>query len=171
MAATVDIMEWNGASGSPTKATKTAGTVRFKNADNSTVDANNPLVKPDSGFERSYEKWLRLRIGATGPTGSITNVQFYADGANGYGTGIDVYVRDANPSAYATPVKPSADTGASSAFTYTSGARKSVGAGPYSGTNVDIGDFIVMHMRVDNTASAPQNTTATETFTFSYDET
>ena len=28
---------------------KTSGTVRFKDADNATVDANNPLVIPDAG--------------------------------------------------------------------------------------------------------------------------
>jgi len=44
MAATVTILEKNGAGGTTTD--KTGGTVRLKKADNSTVDLINPLVKP-----------------------------------------------------------------------------------------------------------------------------
>ena len=46
MAATVQIVEKNGAGGTTTD--KTSGTIRFKNADNSTVDLVNPMVKPGS---------------------------------------------------------------------------------------------------------------------------
>ena len=44
MAATVQLVEKNGAGG--TQTDKTSGTIRFKNADNSTVDTSNPMVKP-----------------------------------------------------------------------------------------------------------------------------
>lgn len=49
MAATVTILEKNGAGGTTTD--KTGGTVRLKKADNSTVDLINPLVKPAAGSD------------------------------------------------------------------------------------------------------------------------
>lgn len=174
MPATVNILEWNGAAASPTKTSKTSATVRFKKADNATVDSNNPLVKPASGFDRSMEKWLRLAIGATAPTGSITNPQFYTDGA-GYGTGITALARTTNAGVYAAPAIPADDTtnATSDLFTFTSAARKdmdAVNAGPFSTANTDIGDFLVCYLRIDNTVTAPA-TLAAETLTFTYDET
>lgn len=166
MAATVDIMEWNGASGAPTKTVKTSGAVRFKNADDANVDLNNPMVIPSAGSDYSYVKWLRLRIGATGPSSQITNIKFYTDGTNNFGTGVNLWAK-ANAT-YGGPTEPTATTGYTDAFTYTSAAPLSLGAGPYSGTNVDIGDFVELFLEVQATAS-PGTLTA-ETLTFSYDE-
>lgn len=175
MSASVSIYEWNGTSGSQASTDKTSGTIRFKAADNSTVDINNPLVKPATGLHfRSYEKWLRLHIGATGPTGQISSPRFYTDGANSYGTGIHLYIRTTNPGAYATPATPADDTAGTDAFTYSSSSTKAmnvVNAGPFSGTNVDIGDYAVMWMTLDDTVSAPQNSTASETLSWAWDET
>lgn len=172
MAATVLIREKNGAG--ETATDKTSGTIRFKNADNATVDANNPLVKPPSGTDRSYEKWLRLQIGGTGPTGQITNPQFYSDGTNNYGTGITCFIRTTNPGSYSTPAEPANDSAGTNVFSYNSGARKDMdvaNAGPFTGTNTDIADYAVLWMGIDSTVTAPQNPTSSETFTFSYDET
>lgn len=175
MAATVDFREWNGTVGSPTKTVKTSSTVRMKAIDSASVDANNPLPKPSTGnITRSYEKWLRLYIGATGPTGQITSPRWYTDGANGFGTGISLYVRTTNPGVYAQPAKPTSDAAGTDAFTYTSGSPKaldSVNAGPFSGTALDIADYLVMWMSLADTVTAPQNTTASETITFAWDET
>ena len=49
MAATVQIVEKNGAGA--TQTDKTSGNIRFKNADNSTVDTSNPMVKPGAGVD------------------------------------------------------------------------------------------------------------------------
>src|ERR1041385_8474829 len=117
MAATVLIREKNTAG--ETATDKTSGTIRFKKADDATVDANNPLVKPAAGSERSYEKWLRLNV-SVAPTGQITNPKFYTDGANGYGTGISLYVRTTNPGSFSTPAIPANDSAGTDAFTYTS---------------------------------------------------
>jgi hypothetical protein len=174
MAATVLIYEWNGTSGSQASTDKTSGTVRFKVADNSTVDANNPMVKPTAGSNRSYQKYLRLHIGGTGPTGQITNPNFYTDGTNNFGTGISMYVKTTNPGSYATPAVPSDDSAGTDAFTYSSSAKKAINvanADPYTGTNTDIADFVVLWMTLATTVSAPQNPTSSETITFSYDET
>src|SRR5688572_12487015 len=84
MAATVVINEWNGNS---TKTDKTSSTVRFKSADNATVDTNNPLSITASNQTYSYEKWLRLAITGTPPSQRINNLKFYTDGGNGYDSG------------------------------------------------------------------------------------
>lgn len=164
MAAIVTIGEKNGAGGTYTD--KTAGTVRFKNADDANVDNNNPLVISAGVTDYSYEKWLRLKIGATGPSVEITNLKFYTDGANGLGTGVGLFAKAVT--SYATPAEPTSTAGYTDAFSYTSGAALSLGAGPYSATNTEIGDHCVMIMTVDDTAS--QGQTPSETLTFSYDE-
>ena len=83
MAATVQIVEKNGAGG--TQTDKTSGTIRFKNADNSTVDTNDPLVKPTSGTDYSFEKWIRFNVSGGSYT-QITNIEAYSDGSSGLGT-------------------------------------------------------------------------------------
>lgn len=164
MVATVTIGEKNGAGGTYTD--KTSGTVRFKNADNATVDNANPMVIPVAGSDYSYEKWLRLRIGATGPSVQITNLKMYTDTANGLGTGVNLWAKAVTT--YATPAEATGTAGYTNAFTYSSGSALSLGAGPYSTTNTEIGDHCVMMMEVTSTAT--QGQTPSETITFSYDE-
>lgn len=163
MPATVQIVEKNGAGGTTTD--KTSGSIRFKNADNATVDLANPLVVPGApGFDYSFEKWLRLLV--TGGTYSqITNVRAYSDGANGMGTGVDVYAKAV--ASYATPAEATATTGYTSFFTYTSGAPLSLGAGPFTSTG-EKGDHLVMMARVAETASG--GLTPAETLTVAWDE-
>jgi len=162
MAATVQIVEKNSAGG--TQTDKTSGTIRFKNADNSTVDTGNPMVKPGAGVDYSFEKWLRLNV--TGGTYTeITNVKAYMDGANGLGTGITLYAKAV--ASYATPAEATAITGYTDAFTYTSGAPLSLGAGPFSGTG-EKGDHLVMMLTVGTTASG--GITPSETLTVGWDE-
>ena len=85
MAATVQIVEKNGTAGTNTQ--KDSGTVRFKNADNATVDTVNPMVIPTAGVDYSFEKWLRLKV-TVGPSSYIENLTFYTDGANGFGESV-----------------------------------------------------------------------------------
>lgn len=162
MAATVQIVEKNGAGGTTTD--KTSGTVRFKNADNPTVDLLNPMVKPASGSDFSFDKWLRMLV--TGGTYSqITNVRAYMDGANGFGTGILLWAKAV--ASYATPAEATATAGYTNAFTFTSGSPLSLGAGPFSGTG-EKGDHLVMMMEVQSTASG--GLTPTETLSMGWDE-
>ena len=162
MAATVQIVEKNGAGGTPTD--KTSGTVRFKNADNSTVDLLNPMVKPTSGSDFSFEKWLRLNV-TGGSYSQITNIRAYMDGANGLGTGVLLWAKAV--ASYATPAEATATTGYTNAFTYTSGSPLSLGAGPFTATG-EKGDHLVMMMEVQNTASG--GLTPSETLTVGWDE-
>lgn len=162
MAATVQIIEKNGAGGTPTD--KTSGTVRFKNADNATVDTSNPMVKPVSGTDYSFEKWLRLNV--TGGTYTqITNVKAYTDGANGLGTGVGLYAKAV--ASYATPAEATSTAGYTDAFTYTSGSALTLGAGPYTSTG-EKGDHLVMMLTVGDTATG--GVTASETLTIAWDE-
>jgi hypothetical protein len=162
MPATVQIVEKNGAGATATD--KTSGSIRFKNADNSTVDLLNPMVKPVSGFDYSFEKWLRLNV--TGGTYSqITNVGAYSDGANGMGTGVELYAKAV--ASYATPAEATATTGYVDFFTYVTGARLSLGAGPFTGTG-EKGDHLVMMCRVADTASG--GLTPSETLSIGWDE-
>jgi hypothetical protein len=163
MPATVQIIEKNGAGGTGTD--KTSGSVRFKNADDATVDLNNPLVVPTSpGFDYSFEKWLRLNV-TGGSYSQITNVRAYSDGANGMGTGVEVYAKAVG--SYATPAEATATTGYSSLFGYTSGASLSLGAGPFTSTG-EKGDHLVLMARVSEAASG--GLTPSETLTIAWDE-
>lgn len=162
MAATVQIVEKNGAGG--TQTDKTSGTIRFKNADNSTVDTNDPLVKPTSGTDYSFEKWIRFNVSGGSYT-QITNIEAYSDGSSGLGTGVGLFAKTV--ASYATPAEATATTGYTDFFTYTSGSALSLGAGPFTSTG-EKADHLVMIMTVDNTASG--GVTSSETLTIAWDE-
>jgi hypothetical protein len=184
MAATVGIYEWNGTGPIGTRTQKDGGTVRFKNADDSTVDLNNPLQVPGAGQEYSFEKWLRLRITDAGGFTQVDNLRSYSDGANNFGTGIKMWYALAG--SYMTPVVPpeasdppqSAAAGSpledmSDWFATTSGApadMDAINTGPFTDGSPaeDIGDFLVLVMEVETTAG--QGVTPSETLTFAYDE-
>lgn len=162
MAATVQIVEKNGAGG--TQTDKTAGTIRFKNADNSTVDTSNPMVKPGAGSDFSFEKWIRFNVSG-GTYTQITNVRAYSDGANGLGTGVLLWAKAVT--AFATPAEATATTGYTNFFTYTSGSPLTLGAGPYTSTG-EKADHLVMMCEVQSTATG--GVTPTETLTIAWDE-
>lgn len=177
MAATVNVREKNGTGETPTN--KDGGTVRFKNADNATVDLINPLVVPTSNREYSYEKVLRMYIGATGPSSQITNLEFYMDGTKGWQAGVKLwaivstaYYQPAVPTETndppLSPVGHATPAAMTDAFTYTSGTPLSLGTGPYSTTSTDMGDYLYLVMEVE-IGSTPA-LLATETATFEYDE-
>ena len=162
MPATVQFIEKNGAGGTATD--KTSGTVRLKNADNSTVDLANPMVVPASGSDWSWEKWLRLSV--TGGTYTqITNIGAYTDGSSGLGTGVNMWARAV--ATYATPAQGTASTGYANLFTYVTGSRLSLGAGPFTSTG-EKGDHLVLLAEV--TSAAAGGLTASETLTLAWDE-
>ena len=162
MAATVQIIEKNGAGGTPTD--KTSGTIRFKNADNSTVDTSNPMVKPGAGTDYSFEKWIRMNV-TGGSYTEITNVRAYSDGANGLGTGVNLWAKAV--ASYATPAEATGTAGYTDFFTYNSGSALALGAGPFSSTG-EKADHLVMMMAVGTTASG--GVTPGETLTLAWDE-
>lgn len=176
MVATVIIQEWNS---SATSTDKTSSTVRFKNANNHTVDNSDPLVIPGSGTDYSYEKWLRLRITGTPPSDNISSLNFYMDGANNFGTG--VYLWGTRSTKLTTSIgepntgnrPPHANTTSGSvtmtdAFTFTSGAPLTLGGGSFSASSTNVGNFVVLVLEAS--AAATQGTLTAETATFEYDE-
>ena len=162
MSATVQILEKNGAGGTGTD--KTSGNIRFKNADNATVDTSNPMVKPGAGVDYSFEKWLRFNVSG-GTYTEITNVKAYMDGGNGLGTGVTLYAKAVTT--YATPAEATSVSGYTDAFTYTSGSPLTLGAGPYTSTG-EKADHLVMMLTVGTTASG--GITPSETLTIGWDE-
>lgn len=171
MAATVSIMELNGAGA--TETAKESGTIRYKRADNATVDTSDPLPIPSSARTYSYEKWHRFKI--TGGTYTeVSNIRWYTDGSNGYVSGVKLwYATDAT---FSTPADPSTANdppqhdavAMTDAFTATSGSPLTLGAGPYTSNGL-AGDNLVTVMEVETTAAASGSTNS-ETLTWAYDE-
>jgi hypothetical protein len=163
MVATVQIVEKNGTSGTNTQ--KDSGTVRLKNADDATVDANNPMVVPTAGSDFSWEKWLRLKV-TVAPDTNISNLKMYSDGTIGFGTGVTAYGKSV--ATYATPVEVTATAGYTDLASYTSGSALDLGTAAVTGTG-EKGDHAVLMLKVDTNANPGALTP--ETITFSYDET
>lgn len=176
MPATVLIREKNGAG--ETATDKTSGTVRFKSADEATVDTNNRVQIPAAGQNYSFEKWLRLYM-SVAPDVDIQNVEFYTDGAKGWEAAVKLWARGI--ASYSTPAAPSTGNdppefpvngtpaAGTDAFTYTSGSPLSLGAGPYSTVSQDFADYVVLVLEAE--AAATQGTLATEPLTWAWDET
>jgi len=163
MVATVQVGEKNGTGGTFTD--KTSGTIRCKNADNATVDTSNPMVIPTAGSDWAIEKYTRLKI-TVSPDTSISNLKFYTDGANGFGTGVLLFA--AASTQYATPTTASSSKFPSvDAFGYTSGAALDLGTAASSSTG-ERGAMAVLGLEVKS--SATQGSLTAETLTYSYDE-
>jgi hypothetical protein len=169
MAATIQIHEMSALEAG---TDKTSGTIRFKDADNATVDANNPLVIPSVSGEitYSYTKKVRLYMEAP-PNTQVNNLRWYTDGGNGFGTGVNVGAKNLGVSweaQHKTPI-----SGENDLFIRTSAAPldgDAVDAGPFVPADDDsyIGDLIEMQMKVAFTAT--QGTLVAETLTAAYDE-
>jgi len=162
MVATVLIIEKNGAG--PTTADKTSGTVRFCNADNATPGTSNPMVIPATGTDYSFEKWLRLKVTGA-PDTNMSAIKFYTDGANGFGTGVNMYAKAV--ATYVQPAEATATAGYTNAFSYTASAAMDLETGTVTGTG-EKGDHAVLILTVASTAS--QGSLTPETITFAYDE-
>ncbi len=204
---TADNMVWDGA----TLASGTDGAsgtqqditglgppnLRFKTADDATIDTINPIPIPGAGTNYSFWKGVYMEVSA-GTFTQIDNVQFYTDGGN-FGTGITANVGDELPSrtgaddeAYEVATGTIGTTGTqmdvapegsghggidnvTDAFTFTSGATKSEGNAltiSEAGNLIDaIGEgtnYFVFQMAV-GTSAAPGDL-PDETWTFQYDE-
>jgi hypothetical protein len=164
--------------------------IRFKLADNATIDTNNKLVVPAAGTNYSYWKQIYLYCdNADGNT--IDNLKFYMDGANSFGTGVSLMVGDEFPTKnsgsdagyeVATGSGDSGDemvaahaslSGSTDAFTYTSGAPLSGPSISEGGSAIDAAgessNYLVFQMNIASTA-APGALPVDETATIQYDE-
>lgn len=183
MAADVDIKRMYGAitGSAPTYEDVTSGTAQM-----GTSDETSPSTIPVPTAGSNYSYWVHTMLyAACAPDNSITNLKWFTDGANSFGTGTNCIVSTA--SAYAQAVGtagssgalmdtachaglsgPDDDGSASDAFGWVTGSRLSV-AGSIDGSTGCVGDeFVVYQLRVDTTAGA--GNTGEETWTWAYDE-
>jgi len=171
MAATIQIHEMT--TNADVGVNKTSGTVRFKNVastTSTTADANDPIPIPGAGSNYSYVKKLRPYMEAP-PDTNISDIRWYTDGANGFGTGITVTAKNIGVTFgthYQTLMSGGADL-----FGYTSGSPLNgdgTDAGPFvpADDNTYIGDIIELQMAVASTASSGAKTA--ETLTLAYSE-
>lgn len=166
MAAVVQVHEMSAAT---TGVDKTAGTVRYKAADNNTVDSNDRLQIPGAGTIYSYTKHLRFYF-STGPSVDIQNLRAYSDGSNTFGTGVGVQY-DVPAGGLGTFPNINTNIAGTDLFTKNSGSPidlDAINTGPHTGTGYK-GDILRSQMTVASTASPGQLTP--ETLTFAYDET
>ncbi len=179
MAATVTIRRWTGSSGSPTKTDITSINTRANAEDtHTTAGTTNSILIPAAGSNYSY--WVSTRLSVDAITGgTVDNLKWYTDGSNNFGTGVTCIGEAA--SAYVQATGTAGQTGIEltttnhaslgtdpvNVFTFTSGSPKSL-TGTASTTG-DLGHFFVYQMVVDSTAAS--GATASETFTWKYDDT
>lgn len=172
MPATVTIRRWTGDSGSPTKTDITGINTRANAEDaHSTAGTTNPIQIPTSGTNYSYKVSTRLSAD-TSPAGTINNLKWYTDGANGMGTGVGCNAKTESSYAQATGTEGSTGaemTGGSNAFGYTSASPLSVTGSISNPSTGDFGHFVSYQITVGTTAGP--GATNSETFTWKYDET
>lgn len=167
MAATIQIHEMSALT---TGVDKTSGTVRFKDADNSTVDTVNPLQVPGTGTNYSYTKKLRAKM-TVAPGTNVSNFRWYTDGASGFGTGIGVNCKNLGTTwgaNYKTAMSGGADLFGKTSASPLDGDGTDTGPFLPAANNTYIGDLIELQMSVASTAS--NGALSAETLTLAYDE-
>jgi hypothetical protein len=167
MAATIQIHEMSAAD---TGVDKTSGTVRFKDADNSTVDASNPLVIPAADTIYSYTKKVRAYMEAP-PNTNISNLRWYTDGSNTFGTGISVNCKNLGTTwgaNYKTAMSGGADLFGKTSASPLDGDATDTGPFVPADDNSYIGDLIELQMTIASTASS--GTLTAEGLILAYDE-
>jgi len=158
-------------------------TIRFKQADNATIDSVAPIPIPTSGNNFSYWKNVYLKCD-TAPSTQVDNVKFYTDGT-AFGTGVRLWVANTNPqringnytgyevsdAAVAMSSTNTQVVGVTDAFTFTSGSPRTCTiseAGNIINAISETTNYLVLQMTVDSSASPGD--LANETLTIQYDE-
>jgi len=179
MAATVTIRRLTGAGPTSTDITSINTRANAEDA-HSTAGTTNPIQIPAAGTNYSYWVVTQLSVDVT-PAGTINNIKWYTDGANGFGTGVTCKMNTATgyvqasgtpgttglqltTGNYATLAGAPTD-----AFAFTSGSPKSVTGTMSNPSTGALGDRAVYQIEVDSTAGP--GATPQETFTWKYDET
>ena len=166
--------------------------LRFKLADNATIDTNDQMQLPSAGSGPYYSCWKHIYFYCDDPDDkTLSNIRLYSDGSNGYGTGCDLKVGLQFPVhnsvattgydvAHAAVSGTSTElvtghgdiTSSATLFNYTVSSPLTVSVSE-DGSVIDAAgetsNYVLLQFSVANTASA--GTTATETFYFVYDYT
>ncbi len=194
-AATVEVyIDTGGTDNTPGSSDTTEGLgppmIRFKTADDKTIDSISPIPVPAAGTNYSYWKSIYLYCTINADSNILDNFEFYSDGAIGFGTDVTLMVGDETPTktsgsdagyevATGTPgttgnemVAAHADlTGSTDAASLVTGAPLTVSCSEAGNVINAVGestDYVLLQVNVITTASA--GLTATETLTFRYDE-
>jgi len=163
--------------------------LRFKTADDATIDNINPIPIPSASVNNSFWKQIYLQVTATGSFTQIDNVQFYTDGSN-FGAGITTNVGDEMPvktlaSDAGYEVAPgtigtsgtdlitghAGITAVTDAFSFTTACTKAVTIGEAGAIINAINEtthYLAFQMVVGTSASPGD--LADETWTYQYDE-
>lgn len=181
------ILDTGGTDNSPGTSTNTDAlgppNIRFKRADDPTIDS----VAPNLAVTTSFSRWKQIFLKCTGaPSTQVDNVKLYSDGSN-FGAGITLNVADANPvhTSVATTGYDVSDTNdqdmssgghtdvttVTDMFTFTSGAPRTctIGeAGAIINATNETTNYVVLQLKT--TASASPGNLADETLTWQYDE-
>lgn len=185
--AVVIIQRYTGAAaGTPADITST--TTRMKQADNGTIDTNNPVP----AVTTSLSCWVSTRLNATGaPNNGIASIKWYSDGVSA-GTGLTVKAAKASTGTYsgyrpANTTPAALVSGGAGEMTNTNHTGLDVASGTDAATYVlagsawlsvtgsigaatgAFGDFVVYQLFV--TASAAPGPMTARTYTWQYDET
>jgi len=162
MAATVVIKSAHGGTDGAPAVENTVTSIRFKTADNDTADTNNPLVKPTSGTNYSFEKWLRLHV-EVAPDNSLSNLRFHRSAGTPSQGISDYYGEVSQATGYKVPV------GTESIYATTPVPTTATALtndnGTFTGTG-HYGPWIVLQWRIDSTAQPGTQNTLTYRFTF-----
>lgn len=180
--------DWGGSDNSPGTSTNIDAlgppTLKFKNADDATIDSNNKCTIPSGADIYSFFKQVFLKCTANADSHTINNVKVYSDGSNSLGTGVDLNIAlqfpvhnsgattgyDVASANHMTTDHTDLSTEAT-IFNYNSGAGLAVSiseSGSVINATNETTNYIVLQLKVSSTASP--GATTTETFTWSYDE-
>jgi len=164
MAATV---VWEISTQATTPSWSTVTQVRFKKANNNTIDLNNPLVKPSGGsFDYSFEKVLRVDV-TVAPSNQLSNGALYVNGT--FPTGVNMSYKWRALGSYATPVQIDAGVWA----TYTALTANTAYAWSNFGTPTGTGapgDNLLLGTQITSAVSAGVLTSPSTNFQLQYNE-
>jgi len=139
----------------------------------STAGETNPILIPAEGTNYSYKCSTQLGWDGTTGDGTINNLKWYTDGANGLGTGVGLQVvssSDTYVQATGTVGTSGVNIDGTHAFNYTSTSPLSVTGSVTDPTDGEkFGNIVEIQTTVDSTASA--GATNSETITWRYDST
>lgn len=147
----------------------------------STADTSNPIRIPDSGTNYSYWASTRLYFDGVG-VGTINNIVWFTDGANGLGTGVGLVAAAATEYHQATGTPGETGTELTDAnyggdllaepvdaFTFVTGSPLSVSGSITDPQDEYFGNLVVIQTTVADTAGP--GPTPQETITWRYDST
>lgn len=172
MAAAVEVRVLHG--GSPALGSDaTSKTLRFKEADNDTQDALDPIDRPAAGVTFSFRKSFLL-VATTLPDNFLSNLRFFSD-LTAIGTGQRVLFAKSTSYIQATAADLAAAISAVNIDTFTQNNPSTIQAGNFvSSTDVApfaggaLQDHVMLQLEVASTAVGGDG--APKTLTFRYDE-